>query len=159
MKTRTLLALSGCTLLALAACSSEPGRPDPPEGYFATHIEADGTRKFQYTVVPPDQGRPRAGSGRPGNTAGHVSGSSSRGVAGGVTAGTGGGGRQTSSSGASAYDRFQQINRQLEDMLEQELKNSGFCQQGYRETERVVEPATIYIRGECKKAVDNPPTP
>lgn len=150
MKIQTLLALSGCALLLLASCSSEPARPDPPDGYFATHVEADGTRKFQYTVTPPDQGRSRAGSGRPGNTAGHVSGSSSRGVSGGVTAGTGGGGRQAASSGASAYDRFQQINRQLEDMLEQELKNSGFCQQGYRETERVVEPTTIYIRGECK---------
>ena len=157
MKIRTLLALSGCALLVLAACSGEPERPDPPEGYFATHIEADGTRKFQYTIDPPDQGRSRAGSGRPGNTAGHVSGSSSRGVSGGVTAGTGGGGRQAP-SGGSAYDRFQQINRQLETMLEQELKNSGFCQQGYRETERVVEPTTIYIRGECKKTAANPPT-
>lgn len=158
MKIRTLMALSGCTLLALAACSSKPERPDPPEGYFATHIEADGTRKFQYSLDPPEQGKSRSGNGRPGNTAGHVSGSSSRGVSGGVTAGTGGGGRQASRSGASGYDRFQQINRQLENMLEQELKNSGFCQHGYRETERVVEPTTIYIRGECNKTTSNPPT-
>ncbi len=155
MKSSGFLALSGCTLFFLAACSSEPGRPDPPEGYFATHIEADGTRKFQYAIDPPAQAGPR----RPGNTAGHVSGSSSRGVSSGVTMSTGAGGRQAPSGGANAYERFQQFNRQLEDMLEQELKNSGFCPQGYRETERVVEPTTIYIRGECLKTAASPPPP
>lgn len=129
----------------LTACASEQERSEPPEGYFATHIEADGTKKFQYTVDMPEP-RGGRGNGRPGNTAGHVSGGSNRGVSGGVTAGSS---RSTSSGSGGGYERYKQINEQLEDRLERELKNSAFCHSGHRETERIVEPQTVFIRGEC----------
>ena len=149
MKTKHILLLAAGLPLLLSACASEPERPPPPEGYFATHIEEDGTKKFQYTIDFPDQKKSGKRNSRPGNMMGHMTGSSSRGVTGGVSAGTGGGGRQAPSGGA--YERFQQINDRLENMLEQELKKSGFCHDGHRETQRVVEPPTVYIRGECEE--------
>jgi len=129
----------------LSSCAGEPERSEPPEGYFATYIEEDGTKKFQYTVDMPE---PRGGRGnsRPGNTAGHVSGSSNRGISGGVTAGSS---RSSSSGSGGGYERYKQFNEQLEDQMERELKNSGFCHSGHRETERIVEPQTVFIRGEC----------
>ena len=150
MKTKQILLLSAFFPLLLSACASEPERPPPPEGYFATYIEDDGTKKFQYTIDTPEQKKSGKGNGRPGNMTGHMAGSSSRGVSGGVSAGSGGGGRQAPSGGG--YERFQQMNSRLENMLEQELKKSGFCHDGHRETQRVVEPPTVYIRGECEEA-------
>lgn len=138
----------------LAACSASPERPEPPEGYFATHIDEDGTRKFQYTLDLADEASKR-GNGRPGNMAGHVSGSSSRGVAGGVSAGSGGRGGKPPQGSSGGYQRFQQINEELERQLERELAKSGFCEQGHRETERVVEPTVVYIRGECTDKADS----
>ena len=153
MKFKTLAALI-LTLPLVAACSTEPERPKPPEGFFATHIDEDGTRKFQYTIDLPDASS-RGGNGRPGNMAGHVAGSSSRGVAGGVSAGSGGRGGKPPQGSSGGYQRFQQINEELERQLEQELAKSGFCEQGHRETERVVEPTMVYIRGECTDIADS----
>ncbi len=138
--------------ILLASCASEPERPDPPKGYLATYIEEDGTKKFQYTIDVPEA-KERRGNGRPGNMKGHASGSSSRGVSGGVTAGTG---RGHSRGTGSGNNRLAQINGQLEKQLERELKSRGFCHGGHRETARVVEPETVYIRGECEdKATDD----
>ena len=109
-------------MLFLTACASEPERPEPPQGYLATFIEEDGTRKFQYTIDVPDS-KERRGNGRPGNMKGHAYGSSSRGVAGGVTAGTGG--RQARGQGSgqgSGSNRHGQINALLVKQLERELK-------------------------------------
>jgi hypothetical protein len=135
-------------LVTLGACASEPERHDPPEGYFATYIDEDGTKKFQYTME--FSGAGRAGGNRPpGNVRGHASGSSGRGVSGGVSTSTGG--RSPRGSSGSGYEQFQSLNKQLENRLELELKDSGFCHTGHRETERLVEPANIFIRGECKE--------
>jgi len=150
MKKQYLLALTAAFPLLLAACSSQPERPEPPDGYFATHIDENGVKKFQYTIDFPDQKKSARSNGRPGNTMGHVAGSSNRGVSGGITASAGGGGRQPSSGGG--YEQFQQINTRLENMLEQELRKSDFCHAGHRETQRVVEPPTVYIRGQCEEA-------
>ena len=147
MKIQTFAALI-LALQLVAACSTGPERPEPPEGFFATHIDEDGTRKFQYTINMADDSSKR-GNGRPGNMAGHVTGSSSRGVAGGVSAGSGGRGGKPPHGSTGGYQRFQQINEELERQLEQELAKSGFCEKGHRETERVVEPTMVYIRGEC----------
>ena len=54
---------AGLLITLLSACASEPERPDPPTGYLATHIEEDGTKKFQYTIDVPDP-RERRGNGR-----------------------------------------------------------------------------------------------
>lgn len=141
----------GLVTVLLSTCASEPQRPEPPVGYLATHIEEDGTKKFQYTIDVPEA-KERRGNGRPGNLKGHAYGNSSRGVAGGVTAGTGRSGSRAAGSGNA---RLAQINGQLEKQLERELKNSGFCDAGHRETARVVQPDMVYIRGECEdKATD-----
>lgn len=151
MKTSTMI-IPACLLAALAACSSEPERPEQPRGYFATHVAEDGTRQFQYTLDVSESSN-RRGNQRPGNLQGHASGGSSRGVSGGVTAGSSGGRPPRGSGGGR--EMFEQINRQLETHLERELKDSNFCPTGYRETERVVEPGTVYIRGECTKNAGN----
>jgi len=151
MRSPILLILPGSLLFFLAACSTKSDRPEPPDGYFTTYIEPDGTKKFQYTIDYPEGGNSASRRGRPGNTKGHVYGSSSRGVAGGVTAGTGGRGQRPQSGSGYSYQQFQQINSRLENVLELELNKSDFCHQGYRETERVAEPPMVYIRGECKE--------
>lgn len=152
MNHRIFLVLAGSLFLFLTACSTKPERPEPPDGYFSTYIEQDGVKKFQYTIDYPEGGQSANRKGRPGNTRGHVYGSSSRGVAGGVTAGTGGRGQRASSGRGYSYEQFQQINSRLENVLERELNKSNFCHQGYRETERVAEPPMVYIRGECNEA-------
>lgn len=128
----------------LFGCASEPEKRKEPEGYFATFIEKDGTKKFQYTLDIPDQSRPRRSHQSGG---GHVSGSSSRGVSGGVSA-------STSMGGGSRYmtrEQWDHLNDQLARMLDRELNKSAYCHQGHKETERLVEPPTVYIRGECKE--------
>lgn len=148
MKTLLLNLLMSVLLVSVAACSNQPEKREPPDGYFATHIDEDGTRKFQYTLDMPE---PRSGGSRPGNTRGHVAGSSSRGVSGGVTAGSRGGAGGKSRSGSSGgAARFEKMNSLLENRLERELAKSGFCDAGHRETERVVDPPDVFIRGECR---------
>lgn len=152
MRTRTLIALSGACLALLTACKSAPESPEPPTGYFATYIEADGTKKFQYTIDFPERrgGRPNQ---PPPNMGGRVPGSSGQSVSGGVSVGT----RQRPPGGAAGgYELFQQINTRLENALESALQKTRFCRDGHQETERVVEPQMVYIRGECKeKASDD----
>lgn len=147
MKTLLLNVLLPVLLVPVVGCSTQPEKSESPDGYFATHIDEDGTREFQYTL---DMSEPLSGGGRPGNTRGHMVGSSGRGVSGGMTAGTrlGAGGKSRSGSSGGA-DRFEKINSLLENSLEMELAKSGFCDGGYRETERVVDPSNAFIRGEC----------
>ncbi len=148
MKTLLLKLLLSVLLFPIAACSTQKEKREPPDGYFATHIDEDGTRMFQYSLEMPES---RSGGGRPGNTRGHVSGGSSRGVSGGVTAGSRGGRSGKSYSGASGgAGRFEKINSLLENRLEMELVKSDFCEAGHKETERVVDPPDVFIRGECK---------
>jgi hypothetical protein len=146
--THVLRLLAAALTLLLTACAAEPEKPEPPSGYFATNVTEDGTRQFQYTLEVSDSPPDRRG-GRPGNLQGHAVGSSGRGLSGGVSASTASGG---SRQGPGGYEAFQRINKLLENRLEAELARSGFCPSGYRETERVVEPGLIYIRGECKRA-------
>ena len=137
--------------IQVGVCLGSQETPEP-EDYFATHIELDGTKKFQYTLQMemPDGGA----EARPGNAAGHVSGNSSRGVAGGVTLGNApnrrrparGAGRQ------SQYAMRDMVNTRLESGLEHELQSTGFCNMGYKEKERVNTPPTYLIRGECNEA-------
>ncbi|MFC1719959.1 hypothetical protein ACFL00_02320 [Pseudomonadota bacterium] len=158
MKNLTLLIFTGSFLMCLAACSTKPDRPEPqdlPEGIFATYIDDDGIKKFQYTIELPDRGKSTRGRGRPGNMSGQMSGSSGGGVSGGVTAGTLGGGTHPTSGASSGYEQVRQLNERLEHMLELELQKNGFCREGYRETERLTEPPVVFIRGECKETASD----
>lgn len=133
-------------VIFIAGCASEPGKRPEPEGYFVTFIEEDGSKKFQYTLDIQDSPARRS-LRSPGGTGGHVSGSSSHGVSGGVSA-------SGSIGGGSRYmtrEQWDQLNNRLQSMMERELKNSAYCGQGHTETERIVEPPTVFIRGECKE--------
>lgn len=145
----SLIFVTACLFSALIGCASEPDRPEPV-GYFVTHILEDGSKSFQYTLEVGSTGG-KSKNGRPGNTSGHLHGSSNRGVSGGVTAGSS---RKSSAGGSrqGGYEQFQKINARLEHKLEMELKNSGFCHEGYRELERVVKAPDFFIRGQCKEA-------
>lgn len=142
--------------MILAACSTKPDRPEPPEGHFVTHIEVDGLKKFQYSIEVPERGTSTKRLGRPGNLSGQASGSSRGGVVGGVTAGTRSGGTPPPPSAYNSYEQFRQLNARLDHMLEFELNKSSFCREGYRETERVTEFQVVFVRGECTEtASDN----
>lgn len=141
------------TTLLLTACSGKQEKPEP-EGYFATQIGDDGEKLFQYSLDIQDSGsgkRGGKGHSKPANVGGYAAGSSSRGVSGGLTAGTGTGKsrKRTGHKGGSNY--FAEINAKLENRLEEELKKTGFCREGYQETERMTGPSAYFIRGKCNE--------
>jgi hypothetical protein len=130
----------------LAACSSNQ-KYELPQGYLATNITEDGSKQFVYTVDLQDtapQGKRGKGNGRPGNVAGHVRGSSNRGLSAGVSAGTSGGGKG-GKGGRGQQGRASVLN----DALEAELKKTGYCRKGFMELDRMMEPAQTFIKGEC----------
>jgi hypothetical protein len=55
--------------------------------------------------------------------------------------------------GKSRVDTHQRITDKLENMLEQELKTTGYCREGYRELERMIGDSAVFIRGECNETV------
>ena len=147
MKRLLIKLITPFTLICMVGCSSNQ-KNEIPQGYLATNIFDDGSKQFVYTVELPEstgQGKRGKGNGRPGNVAGQVRGSSSRGVSGGVTAGTGGkGGR----SGRGLKGKAALLN----DAVEAELKKSGYCRDGFMELERMMEPGQTFIKGECVEA-------
>ena len=147
MKRLLIKLITPFALICMLGCSSNQ-KNEIPQGYLATNIFDDGSKQFVYTVELPEstgQGKRGKGNGRPGNVAGQVRGSSSRGVSGGVTAGTGGkGGR----SGRGLKGKAALLN----DAVEAELKKSGYCRDGFMELERMMEPGQTFIKGECVEA-------
>ena len=134
-------------LILVVGCSSNQ-KNDAPQGYLATHIFDDGSKQFVYTVDLSDvsgQDKRGKGNGRPGNVAGHVQGSSNRGISGGVSAGKGG---RSKGGGRGQQGRASLLN----DALEAELKKSGFCRDGFMELDRMMEPSQTFINGECVEA-------
>ncbi len=135
--------------ICICGCSSNQEN-DIAQGYLATQIFDDGSKQFVYTFdFPESTGQRGKGNGRPGNVAGHVQGSSNRGLSGGVSAGTGsrskggGGGSGRGQQGKAAW---------LNDALEAELKKSGYCREGYIELDRMMQPSQTFIKGECVEA-------
>jgi len=152
MNATTRLKLAVAMAILLGSCASTPDGIER-QGYLATQITDDGSKKFVYTLDYPvggNDGQRASGNGRPGNTTGHIYGNSSRGVTGGVTIGSSNRrGSGQSRSGRSKSSRQAQLNEQLEKMLVQELNQTGFCQGGYMELERSTKPPDVLIRGEC----------
>ena len=152
MKRFPIMLIIPFALICMTGCSSNQ-KNEVPQGYLATHIFDDGSKQFVYTADLPDssgQGKRGKGNNRPGNVAGHVQGSSNRGLTGGVTAGTGsrgkGGGKGRGQQGRAA---------QLQDALAAELKKTGFCRDGFMELERMMEPSQTFIKGECVEAASH----
>lgn len=87
MKRTPVLLLIATVLVCGGGCSSNQ-KNELPQGYLATNITDDGSKQFVYTVDLQDtapQGGRGKGNGRPGNVAGHVRGSSNRGLSAGVS--------------------------------------------------------------------------
>ena len=143
--TKLLIPMS---FICMWGCSSNQ-QSESPEGYLATHIFDDGSKQFVYTVVLPEStGQHKGGgSGRPGNVSGSVQGSSNRGLSGGVTVGTQGGGK-----GRGSGRRRESRTDVLVKALEVELKETGYCRDGYMELDRMMQPSQTFIKGECHEA-------
>lgn len=135
-------------LIFCVACSGNQNNPSS-RGYLATHIFDDGSKQFVYTVELADAAGPgnrSSGAGRPGNVAGNVQGSSSRGLSAGVTAGS------ASRRGGKGKKGQQSRDSLLVDSLQTELEMTGYCRDGYMELDRMTEPSQTYIKGECVEA-------
>lgn len=131
---------------ALCACANQK-KDEAPQGYLATHIFEDGSKQFVYTVDLPDSGRSGKrgkGGGRPGNATGQVSGGSNGGLSGGVNVGTGNR-KSRGQGGGQQHGR----DAMLVSLLDDELKDSDFCRDGYMELDRSMEPQQTFIKGEC----------
>jgi hypothetical protein len=149
------LYLTVLLLLIIGACSRQHERPEP-EVYFATHTDENGNKLFQYSLDYPASENDKRGSkggGQSRNAGGHVAGSSNRGVSGGVAVGSLPGRSGRKAGGKNRGNSQQAITTRLENMLEQELKTTGYCPEGYRELERMVAATVVYIRGECNETV------
>jgi hypothetical protein len=150
-----ILVMAALPLLVINACSSQQEKKEP-EGYLATHIDENGSKLFQYSldIQAPENGqRGSNNTGQPGKVAGHVSGNSSRGVAGGITLGSNSGKPGRKSGGNRRTGTYQAITSKLENMLEQELKTTGYCRDGYTELERVIGASAVFIMGECNETI------
>ena len=140
-------------LFIISGCSNKPERPEP-EGFFATHTDEDGIRLFQYSLdvqASTNGKRGPNGASQPGKVGGHVAGSSSRGVSGGLTMGSTQGKRGRKTGGKGRVDSYQRITDKLENLLEQELKLTDYCPQGYTELERMIGASEAFIKGECNE--------
>ncbi len=136
----------------ICGCSNQQINEEP-QGFFATHIFDDDSKQFVYTVDLPDLtkgGEGGKGGGRPGNTTGHISGGSNRGLYGGVSAGT-----SNRKSSGKTDGRMQGRAAMLMNALEKELKKSGFCRDGYKQLDRMMEPQQTFIKGECIEAASS----
>jgi len=149
----TKLYLAALLLLLMGACSRQQERPEP-EAYFATHTDENGHKLFQYSLDYPASGNNKRGSkggSQSRNAGGHIAGNSSRGVSGGVAVGSLPGRSGRRAGGKNGSNSQQAITTRLENMLEQELKTTGYCPEGYKELERMVAANMVYIRGECNE--------
>jgi hypothetical protein len=136
-------------LVSIFACSNQK-KDAEPQGFLATHIFDDGSKQFVYTVDLSELskgGEGGRGAGRPGNATGHASGGSNRGLYGGVSAGT-----SNSRSSGKADGRTQGRAAMLTNAIDNELKKSGFCRDGYKQLDRMMEPHQTFIKGECNEA-------
>ena len=140
---------AACLLLCITACGGQQTAPEP-SGYFATFIEDDGTKKFQYTLDSPFAAPRNNASGLPARPAGHVSGSSGRGVSTGVSmSSSSAGGRGSTSQGRNLLE---QINHDLDTQLSKSIEKTAYCRTGHRVKERVIEREIIFIRGQCEES-------
>ena len=138
----------------IGACSSSQKTPEF-EDYLATNIRSDGSKEFYYTVTMSNTGGSKRGGGRQNVSGGmRVSGGSSSNTHGsaGVTVGGGShggkGSRGGSRSGSSPDEK-------ISEQLEKKLLATGFCRDGWMETERHIQQPSASIRGECNETAND----
>ncbi|MCO1334492.1 hypothetical protein MO867_09075 [Microbulbifer sp. OS29] len=121
--------IAGCLVLSvfLAACSSNKPIPGMKES-FITEIAPNGAKRFTFTLereqrdIPPPASSQPSSQRRMQQRAGGIGGASSRRV----------------------EDYFNWA-------LEQKMLETGFCERGYFEIERVVSVYGAEVRGECRE--------
>jgi hypothetical protein len=133
---------------SMMACGGQPTQAEP-SGYFATFIDEQGVKKFQYTLDSPFASSRNTSPTGPASSSGHLGGSSSRGLSTGVSMST------ASHPGSSNPNRGRNlldgINNDLDTQLEKSLRESRYCRNGYQEKERVIEREIIFVRGQCEE--------
>ena len=133
----------------IGACSSSQKTPEF-EDYLATNIRSDGSKEFYYTVAMTNTGNSKRGGGRQNVSGGaRVKGGSSSNTHGsaGITVGGSHGGKGSRGGSRSGSRPDEKISEQLE----KKLLATGFCRDGWMETERHIQPPNASIRGECNE--------
>ena len=135
-------------LIVLSTGCSHSQESREYEDFLATNIRSDGSKEFYYTVTMPEAERSQRGGNRK-NVSGGVGvkgGSASRtAAAGGISYGGSKGGHK----GRQPDRRPESL---LTERLEKKLLASGYCRDGWMETDRQFQTPNASIRGECDEA-------
>jgi len=130
-----------------ASCASKQSSPEFSE-YLATNIRSDGSKEFQYTAEIANAGKSKSKNVGGGMRMAGGSSSPTR-TSAGVTVGSNtGGGKHRKNSGQNSY---QQMNEKFNQQLEKKLSQTGFCREGWMETEREFQPPRMVVKGECNE--------
>lgn len=140
--------------LLVGACSSSQ-KTREFEDYLATNIRSDGSKEFYYTVTMSNTGSSKRGGGRQNVSGGaRVKGGSSSNTHGsaGVTVGGASGSGSHGGKGSGGGNRSgARPDEKISEQLEKKLLVTGFCREGWMETERHIQPPNASIRGECNE--------
>ena len=138
----------------VGGCSSSQKTPEF-EDYLATNIRSDGSKEFYYTVTMSNTGGSKRGGGGKNVSGGmRVSGGSSSNTHGsaGVTVG---GGSHGGKGGRGSNRPGSHPDEKISEQLEKKLLATGFCRDGWMETERHIQPPNASVRGECNETASD----
>lgn len=147
------MTITAVLMLLVSACSSSPKTQDF-EDYLATNIRSDGSKEFYYTVTMTNNQNSQKGRGGNNVSGGaRVSGGSSSNTRAGAGISVGGSG--SSQRGGKGGGKQRQASTVRDDrmteQLEKKLSATGFCREGFMETERHYQRPNASIRGECNE--------
>lgn len=140
-------------ILLVSACASSQKNPDF-EDYLATNIRSDGSKEFYYTVTMAGGQHSQKGKGGNNVSGGaRVSGGSASNTraGAGITVGGSGGGQRGNKGGGKHRQASAARDERMTEQLEKKLSATGFCREGFMETERHLQPPKASIRGECNE--------
>ena len=144
--------ITSIILLAVfvGGCSSSQKTPEF-EDYLATNIRNDGSKEFYYTVTMSNTGSSKRGGGSKNVSGGmRVSGGSSSNTHGSAGVAVGGGSRG-GKGGRGSNRSGPHPDEKISEQLEKKLLATGFCRDGWMETERHIQPPNASVRGECNE--------
>ncbi|WP_237054733.1 hypothetical protein [Microbulbifer sediminum] len=128
------------TAVGAASCSSSATDNDRAmREFFDTHITGNDAKRFEYTmhIRPPERrgrsrstGKGRGGTGTPGNAGNRA---------------------DWQARMEAIWEKYlQQMSLKLREGVKAKLAETGYCQEGYMELERVVTRGRLSLRGECR---------
>jgi hypothetical protein len=137
----------------VSACSNSQKNPEFEE-YLATHIRNDGSKEFYYTVTltKSEDSKRRRGNKNVGGGV-RVSGGSSSNTR--ANAGVTVGGSANGRPGGHAAQGSLRGSEKMTGQLDKKLLASGYCRDGWMETERQVQHPYGSIRGECNETASD----